>query len=414
MSNINQSNSKNDQLSDDMASVNVDLNTAVRDYLPQTEYENTKENNQQDLATSQTILASEEKDARTLSTEQVTDFGSFSIDKNNNGIEQIEVGSSESTNKRFEPKITKNELTDIDSASVVQSVGHILRRARVAKGMSIDDVSRQLRLSVQQIVAIEKEDFEKLPGRTFLRGFIRNYANLVQLDSTPLLQMLPESVPIISTYERTPLKNKQISFSSNRESSGSNRLMIIIVLFVVILGAYFISESSNWNKKSNSNSMNSEVKTATEKASVEIQLPLSSTIKNATNTQTNKAPEQSIQINAQKNSNTESDIKTETLISAAESKSVIQDTENPSVTSSELGNLYFKFTADSWVKVVDGRGVSLFEQLKKAGSEQMITGKRPLSIIVGNASGVNLTYNDTEIDISSYKKQGGIARFTLK
>ena len=84
------------------------------------------------------------------------------------------------------------------------------------------------------------------------------------------------------------------------------------------------------------------------------------------------------------------------------------------MSSRDLGNLYFKFTADSWVKVVDGKGVSLLEQLKKKGSEQIVTGKRPLSIVIGNATGVNLTYNDVEIDIFSYKKQDGTARFTLQ
>ncbi|PXW91350.1 cytoskeleton protein RodZ [Nitrosomonas sp. Nm84] len=385
MNNNNQSNNNNDQLSDD--SVNIDLNTAMRNHLPHTAHDNAQDNIQQDLTMSQDMLASEEIDVRGSNTERMTDSGTFLINQNNN----------------------------IDSASIVQSVGHILRRARIAKGMSIDDVSRQLRISVQQVEAIEKEDFGKLPGRTFLRGFIRNYANLVQLDSTPLLQMLPESVPVISTYERTPLTNKQISFSSNREGSGNNRLIIIIILFAVILGAYFTSEYGIWNKASDSSSaMNNEIKKTTEKASVEIQLPLSPTIKNAPNTQTNKAPEPSIQINNEKSQNIESGVKTETLAVAAENKSIVQDMEKPAAASSDLGNLYFKFTADSWVKVVDGKGASVFEQLKKGGSEQMVVGKRPLSIVLGNASGVNLTYNDQEINIPSYKKQDGTARFTLK
>ncbi|WP_297325822.1 RodZ domain-containing protein [Nitrosomonas sp.] len=414
MNNINQSNSNNDQLSGDMASVNIDLNTAMRSHLPHTEHNNTQENIQQDLTMGQNMPASEEIDIRVSNTERTTDSGSFSINQNNNGVEQVEVSNHETMHTGFDHKVVKNQMNEIDSASIVQSVGHILRRARIAKGMSIDDVSRQLRLSVQQIEAIEKEDFEKLPGRTFLRGFIRNYANLVQLDSTPLLQMLPESVPVISTYERTPLTNKQLSFSSNRESSGNNRLIIIIILFAVILGAYFISENIGWNKTSDSSAMNNEAKKVTEKASVEIQLPISSPIKNAINTQTNKAPEPSIQISTEKNANTELGIKTEALAVATENKSIVQDTEKPTVASSDLGNLYFKFTADSWVKVVDGKGVPLFEQLKKGGSEQMIVGKRPLSIVLGNASGVNLTYNDQEINIPSYKKQDGTARFTLK
>lgn len=400
----------NDQLPGNIESVDSDFDTTVGSYIVRTEYENGTENSQRNITINESMPVSEKEDVESLDKAQIADSGLLPIDQNKSNIEQIAVSSNENINTSLD-SIVKNEPNTIDSASVVQSVGHILRRARVAKGMSIDDVSRQLRLSVQQIGAIEKEDFEKLPGRTFLRGFIRNYANLVQLDPVPLLQLIPESAPVISTYERTPFKNKQISFASNRESSGNNRLITVIVLFVMILGGYFIFEDNN---KSDNNSVNNEVKTDAEKTSVEIQLPLPAAVKNVTNGQTNKIPETNDSINREENSATESGIKIEPIVIPIESKPLVQETRKPVVAPSDLGNLYFKFTADSWVKVVDGKGVSLFEQLKKGGSEQIITGKKPLSIVVGNASGVNLTYNDTEIDISSYKKQDGTARFTLK
>ena len=403
----------NGQLPGNIESVNSDLDATVGSYIVRTEHENGTENSQRNLTANESIPVPEKEDAESLDKAQIADLGLFPIDQNKNNIEQITVSSNENMSTNLGHPTVKSEVSTIDSASVVQSVGHLLRRARMAKGMSIDDVSRQLRLSAQQIGAIEKEDFERLPGRTFLRGFIRNYANLVQLDPIPLLQLLPESAPVISTYERTPFKNKQISFASNRESSGSNRLIIVIVLFVMILGAYFIFESNN-KKKSDNKSVNNEVRTDAEKTSVEIQLPLPATTKNATNGQTNKISEKNDPINREKNSGAGADIKIEPIVIPIENKPVIPETGKPVVTPSDSGNLYFKFTADSWVKVVDGRGVPLFEQLKKGGSEQIITGKRPLSIIVGNASGVNLTYNDTEIDISSYKKQDGTARFTLK
>lgn len=411
---MNESNhsDNNGQLPEDKESVNSNLDTTVGSYIVRTEHENSTVNSQRNTTTNESILFPEKAGAASIGKVQIADSGLFPTDQNKNNVEQMAVTSNENMNTSFLDPIIKNELNTIDSVSVVQSVGHLLRRARMAKGMSIDDVSRQLRLSSQQIGAIEKEDFEKLPGRTFLRGFIRNYANLVQLDPVPLLQLLPESAPVISTYERTPFKNKQISFASNRESSGNNRLIIVIVLFVMILGAYFVFEDNN--KKSDNNSVNNEIKTNTEKTSVEIQLPLSSTTKNAVNSETNKIPETNDPINKEKNSAAEADIKTEIIAIPTENKSVIQETEKPVVTPSDLGSLNFKFTADSWVRVVDGKGVSVFEQIKKGGSEQMIVGKRPLSIVLGNASGVNLTYNDTEINISSYKKQDGTARFTLK
>jgi cytoskeleton protein RodZ len=318
----------------------------------------------------------------------------------------------------------KNEFNGIDSASVVQSIGHLLRNARTAKGLSIDDVSRQLRLSAQQIEAIEKEDFERLPGRTFLRGFIRNYANLVQLDPAPLMQMLPESTRVVSTYERTPFKNKQISFSSNREKPGNHSLIIASILFVIVLGAYFLFENGGWNKNSDVSAASEETKTESATASVEIQLPLSAAVKNATDAQVNKASEIVHAARSPENTETLPDTKTDTAVietkPAVEKSEKTEKTEKTekadkkAATEKNTGHLYFKFTADSWVKVVDGTGTPVFEQLKKGGSEQTVTGKRPLSIVIGNASGVNLTYNDKEIDISLYKKQGGTARFTLE
>lgn len=399
MDNIDQKNN-NDQTSGD-EHTNANLNTVVENQTPQTGHENDAESLQKDwMASENAQLVSEGKDIGSPDKEQAADFGLFSINQNTHKIEQIEVNSYKNMNTNFDSKLVKNELNDIDSASVVQSVGHILRRARIAKGMSIEDVSRQLRLSAQQIEAIEKENFERLPGRTFLRGFIRNYANLIQLDPIPLLQLLPESTPVISTYERTPFKNKQISFASNREDSSNSRLVMAIILVIVILGAYFIFENGGWNKKSDNHSTSSEVKVGTEKASVEIQLPLPSNRKHEASPQENKAAE------------IESNVKTEII--PLENKSSVKKTANATAAANEPGNLHFKFIADSWIKVIDGTGASLFEQIKKGGAEQVLAGKRPLSIVLGNASGVNLTYNGTEIDVASYRKQDGTARFTLE
>ncbi|MCB1949892.1 MAG: helix-turn-helix domain-containing protein, partial [Nitrosomonas sp.] len=41
----------------------------------------------------------------------------------------------------------------LDSASVVHGIGHMLRNARIARNMSMEEVSRQLRISVQQVEA---------------------------------------------------------------------------------------------------------------------------------------------------------------------------------------------------------------------------------------------------------------------
>ena len=66
-----------------------------------------------------------------------------------------------------------------------------LRMAREAAGLSIDAVAQQLKLAPRQVKALEDDDFAELPGRTFVRGFVRNYARLLRLDPEAVVAALP-------------------------------------------------------------------------------------------------------------------------------------------------------------------------------------------------------------------------------
>ncbi len=81
---------------------------------------------------------------------------------------------------------------DSTAAVPIATAGTRLRDARVAAGLSIDAVAQQLKLAPRQVVALEECDFAALPGRTFVRGFVRNYARLLRLDAVALLEALPD------------------------------------------------------------------------------------------------------------------------------------------------------------------------------------------------------------------------------
>lgn len=67
------------------------------------------------------------------------------------------------------------------------SPGQALAAARAEHKLSVADVSQQLKYGVKQIAAIEADDYARLPGATFVRGMIRSYAKLLQIDAEPLL-----------------------------------------------------------------------------------------------------------------------------------------------------------------------------------------------------------------------------------
>ncbi len=281
-----------------------------------------------------------------------------------------------------EEKMLRDDPVEVSEAAtytpgIVHSVGHLLRNARQERNMSVDDVARQLRLSVQQVEAIEKENFEKLPGRVFLRGFIRNYANLVKLDAEPIIQLLPDQSPVISPVERTPFKIKEISFSSSQEKNGNRLIFFVIALIFLALLVYLVFPGDGWRNKSEERT-NTPVELNTGQTTMQLDLPLPS-------------------------SNEGLDER-DRLVS-----------KDPISALNIFGSLYFKFLEDAQIQVIDGSGDTIFEQYNAAGSVQMVSGKRPLFVVIHNAAGVELTYNDRLIEIQPYtNERDGIARFTLE
>lgn len=56
------------------------------------------------------------------------------------------------------------------------TVGEILRNAREKKKLTIDQVEKATKIRSKFILALEQNQFDKLPGPTFARGFVKNYA----------------------------------------------------------------------------------------------------------------------------------------------------------------------------------------------------------------------------------------------
>ena len=70
----------------------------------------------------------------------------------------------------------------------MSSLGNILRQAREAKGLTQSQVASQTRILVQIIDDIENEDFHRIAAPIYGRGFVRLYAECVDLDPQPLIR----------------------------------------------------------------------------------------------------------------------------------------------------------------------------------------------------------------------------------
>lgn len=70
---------------------------------------------------------------------------------------------------------------------VVKEVGDLLRQAREARQLTLEQIHNQTKISVRYLAAIEEGRFDELPGEVYLKGFLRSYAEAVGLNPEAIL-----------------------------------------------------------------------------------------------------------------------------------------------------------------------------------------------------------------------------------
>lgn len=64
----------------------------------------------------------------------------------------------------------------------MQTVGNLLKQARTKKKLTFTEISSITKIPKSTLIAIEKNQLDKLPPQTYLTGFIKNYAQVVGLN----------------------------------------------------------------------------------------------------------------------------------------------------------------------------------------------------------------------------------------
>lgn len=113
------------------------------------------------------------------------------------------------------------------------SSGALLATARNSKGLSVKEVAGRLCLSVARIEALETNNYSLLPEATFTRGYIKSYAQLVDLDPELVLSFYPNS------DESTEIPQKMVvAAAAPMARNGVRWLELFAVLMVIVMIAF--------------------------------------------------------------------------------------------------------------------------------------------------------------------------------
>lgn len=287
------------------------------------------------------------------------------------------------------------DMMPVAAATESVAPGRRLAEARQAHNLTPADVARQLKFSVWQVDALEAGRYHQLPGAIFVRGFIRNYARLVKLDAGELLLAAGDTLPQPAARREAP-PSRDIPFPSQE----APRWPLYAAAAIGIVGALAIYEFY-WNEP--------EAKVAQPAA-------VASTFKAAPENTASASTPAPI-------SGTEAPAAQEPAAAAAVAAPREHASTTPAVTEPQWDaerslrqgerQVRLDFRDESWVEIRDRNERVIFSQLNRPGTQQLVHGLPPFSIVVGNAQGVRLTYDDRPVDLALHTKID-VARLILQ
>ncbi|MEU6866957.1 RodZ domain-containing protein [Streptomyces sp. NPDC046876] len=100
----------------------------------------------------------------------------------------MSIGNSNSPEDERPSTDDRSEDRIIERSSDESSIGATLKKARIAAGLTVDEVSSTTRVRIPIVHAIEADDFTRCGGDVYARGHIRTLARAVHLDPVPLVE----------------------------------------------------------------------------------------------------------------------------------------------------------------------------------------------------------------------------------
>jgi cytoskeleton protein RodZ len=310
--------------------------------------------------------------------------------------------------------------------------GESLRQAREIKGWSVAEVAMQLNLTPQRLAQIEAGAFDKLPGTTFARGYIRAYAKLLELDQNRLVLEFDQFTGTDATGSNVHSLGR---IEEPVRYSQSILRLVSFLLLLALIGAGFLW----WQEQGRS--VTSLADLGLEHVEVE-------GADGTTQVHSLAEPEDQAVVAAQGNESASPlllpiepgeapEAVTETQQPAAEgtaaaptpAPSAAPEATQPDTAAAPQapaapepaapvavapgqGALSVQFIADCWTQVTDADGKVLLSALKRSGERIELTGKAPMELRLGFARGAQVRFNGENVDVAPYMT-GETARLKL-
>ncbi|SEM49106.1 protein RodZ, contains Xre-like HTH and DUF4115 domains [Mesobacillus persicus] len=291
--------------------------------------------------------------------------------------------------------ISEDSIFNVLEGVIVTELGERFKQEREAKGLSLEQLQSMTKIQKRYLVGIEEGNYSMMPGKFYVRAFIKQYAEAVGLDPDEIFEQYKNEIP--TTYnEDLP---EQLSRVQSRKSiSGSTskvldilpKLLIgLVVIGVIVLVWYWLVQSAGDETQENVNEGNNPVNIEETPNVIEEE-----------NTEAPATEEENPEAG---NEETEQEEVVEEPDTPVQEITVAEN--NGSLTVYDLNNaeafeVKVVSTGSTWVSVKNGAGKSFFETtLQKDASETVdLSNETEAAIRIGFVPATEIYINGEKLD----------------
>jgi cytoskeleton protein RodZ len=124
----------------------------------------------------------------------------------------------------------------------VGTFGERLQREREMRGVTLEEIAEATKIGTRSLRALEQQEFDKLPGGIFNKGFVRAYARFLGLDEdqavTEYLEAYNEAVAAGNVSRNEPAATPPVetfAVPHERQSSPISFSTVVTLIFVAVL-----------------------------------------------------------------------------------------------------------------------------------------------------------------------------------
>lgn len=277
--------------------------------------------------------------------------------------------------------------------------GERLRQSREARHWSRAEVALQLHLSEDAVRHIEDGLFDKLPGATFARGYIRSYAKLLGLDANELAHEFDRFTGAQATAS-TPLQLSKIQEPARLSHNVLRGGLFVLSLVAVGIGVLWWQERYG-EAPARTTAPIERVEVDTADGSTEV-LTLDEPEDQAV--QAAQVPVDLLEPAPQPEAGIAA-VDDTAAAAPIEPVATVPAVAEPVAPAAGQGRLQVTFVEDCWVQVTDATGKVLVGQVKRKGETLDLTAPAPMQVRLGFVQGAQITYNGQPVDLSGRRTQ---------